>query len=72
MLKLKFVSEVSFTWLSLYDILNIYLLLHLCTELTSLELITGSFTLRQLIAATDDFHPKNKLGEGGFGSVYKV
>ncbi|CAN8290796.1 unnamed protein product [Cochlearia groenlandica] len=30
-----------------------------------------SFSLRQLKAATDDFNPSNKIGEGGFGSVYK-
>ncbi|VVA92991.1 unnamed protein product [Arabis nemorensis] len=31
----------------------------------------GSFSLRQLKVATDDFDPLNKIGEGGFGSVYK-
>ncbi|XP_010499484.1 PREDICTED: probable LRR receptor-like serine/threonine-protein kinase At1g29720 isoform X3 [Camelina sativa] len=31
----------------------------------------GSFSLRQLKVATDNFNPLNKLGEGGFGSVYK-
>ncbi|XP_062095495.1 probable LRR receptor-like serine/threonine-protein kinase At1g29720 isoform X2 [Humulus lupulus] len=41
------------------------------SELTGLELITGSFTLRQLTTATDDFHSDKKIGEGGFGSVYK-
>ena len=41
-------------------------------ELTGLELLTGSFTLRKLRAATNDFHSENKIGEGGFGSVYRV
>ncbi|XP_062095499.1 probable LRR receptor-like serine/threonine-protein kinase At1g29720 isoform X2 [Humulus lupulus] len=41
------------------------------SELTGLELVTGSFTLRQLRSATNDFHSDNKIGEGGFGSVYK-
>ncbi|KAL5577026.1 hypothetical protein UlMin_018725 [Ulmus minor] len=40
-------------------------------ELTGLELITNSFTLRQLRAATNNFDSANKIGEGGFGSVYK-
>ncbi|KAL5577016.1 hypothetical protein UlMin_018715 [Ulmus minor] len=40
-------------------------------DLTGLELITGSFTLRQLRAATNNFDFANKIGEGGFGSVYK-
>ncbi|XP_065878906.1 G-type lectin S-receptor-like serine/threonine-protein kinase At1g11330 [Euphorbia lathyris] len=29
------------------------------------------FTLQKLITATDNFHTKNKLGQGGFGPVYK-
>ncbi|KAK1378366.1 putative LRR receptor-like serine/threonine-protein kinase [Heracleum sosnowskyi] len=39
--------------------------------LKGLDLHTGIFTFRQIKAATDDFAPANKLGEGGFGSVYK-
>ena len=30
------------------------------------------FDLRTISAATDNFNPANKLGEGGFGAVYKV
>lgn len=40
------------------------------TELRRLG--TGYFTLRQIKAATDDFDHKNKIGEGGFGPVFKV
>ncbi|KAK6141204.1 hypothetical protein DH2020_025047 [Rehmannia glutinosa] len=40
-------------------------------ELRGLDLQTGLFTLRQLKAATKNFDPANKIGEGGFGSVYK-
>ena len=32
----------------------------------------GNFTLKQLQAATDEFDHNNKIGEGGFGPVYKV
>ncbi|TKY60083.1 LRR receptor serine/threonine-protein kinase RFK1 [Spatholobus suberectus] len=32
----------------------------------------GTFTLKQIIDATNDFSPANKIGEGGFGPVYKV
>ncbi|XP_057996572.1 probable leucine-rich repeat receptor-like serine/threonine-protein kinase At3g14840 [Hevea brasiliensis] len=40
-------------------------------DLKGLDLRTGSFTLRQLRAATNNFDSANKIGEGGFGSVYK-
>ncbi|KAD1319618.1 hypothetical protein E3N88_43023 [Mikania micrantha] len=40
-------------------------------ELHGLELNTGSFTLRQIKIATNNFDVANKIGEGGFGSVYK-
>ncbi|XP_031404127.1 probable leucine-rich repeat receptor-like serine/threonine-protein kinase At3g14840 isoform X1 [Punica granatum] len=40
-------------------------------DLKGLDLQTGSFTLRQIKAATSNFSPDNKIGEGGFGSVYK-
>ncbi|PIN25480.1 Serine/threonine protein kinase [Handroanthus impetiginosus] len=40
-------------------------------DLKGLALHTGSFTLRQIKAATNNFDPANKIGEGGFGPVYK-
>ncbi|XP_062012878.1 probable leucine-rich repeat receptor-like serine/threonine-protein kinase At3g14840 isoform X2 [Rosa rugosa] len=39
--------------------------------LRGLDLRTGFFTLRQIKAATNNFDPLNKIGEGGFGPVYK-
>lgn len=42
------------------------------TELRALELQTGYFSLRQIKAATHNFDSANKIGEGGFGPVYKV
>uniref|UniRef100_A0A2P2MVJ0 non-specific serine/threonine protein kinase n=2 Tax=Rhizophora mucronata TaxID=61149 RepID=A0A2P2MVJ0_RHIMU len=40
-------------------------------ELRGLDLQTGYFTLRQIKHATNNFDPAYKIGEGGFGSVYK-
>ncbi|XP_031385998.1 probable leucine-rich repeat receptor-like serine/threonine-protein kinase At3g14840 [Punica granatum] len=40
-------------------------------DLRGLDLQTGSFTLRQIKAATSNFDAANKIGEGGFGPVYK-
>ncbi|XP_028119970.1 probable leucine-rich repeat receptor-like serine/threonine-protein kinase At3g14840 isoform X6 [Camellia sinensis] len=40
-------------------------------DLKGLDLHTGSFTLRQIKAATKNFDVANKIGEGGFGPVYK-
>ncbi|KAL8237957.1 hypothetical protein R6Q59_019038 [Mikania micrantha] len=40
-------------------------------DLSGLELNTGQFTLRQIKAATNNFDVANKIGEGGFGPVYK-
>ncbi|KAJ9560972.1 hypothetical protein OSB04_006132 [Centaurea solstitialis] len=41
------------------------------TELQALELQTGYFSLRQIKSATHNFDSANKIGEGGFGPVYK-
>ncbi|XP_058779497.1 probable leucine-rich repeat receptor-like serine/threonine-protein kinase At3g14840 isoform X1 [Vicia villosa] len=43
----------------------------LARELKSLDVQTGLFALRQIKAATNNFDISNKIGEGGFGPVYK-
>lgn len=47
-------------------------LIALATGSNGLDLQTRTFSLKQIKAATDDFDPSNKIGEGGFGPVYKV
>jgi len=37
-----------------------------------LDMKTGYYSLRQIKTATNNFDPANKIGEGGFGPVYKV
>ncbi|KAI9198232.1 hypothetical protein LWI28_012102 [Acer negundo] len=41
------------------------------TDLKGLDLQTNSFTLKQIKAATNNFDSLNKIGEGGFGPVFK-
>lgn len=41
-------------------------------ELRALELQTGHYSLRHIKSATGNFDGANKIGEGGFGPVYKV
>ncbi|KAK4484918.1 hypothetical protein RD792_007519 [Penstemon davidsonii] len=40
-------------------------------ELMGIDARPYTYTYAELRAATDDFNPANKLGEGGFGPVYK-
>ncbi|XP_020867918.1 probable LRR receptor-like serine/threonine-protein kinase At1g56130 [Arabidopsis lyrata subsp. lyrata] len=40
-------------------------------EILSMEVKPYTFTYSELKNATQDFDPSNKLGEGGFGAVYK-
>ncbi|KAK8502323.1 hypothetical protein V6N12_002039 [Hibiscus sabdariffa] len=35
------------------------------------DMTSGTFTLKQIKVATNDFDPAYKIGEGGFGPVYK-
>ncbi|XP_057856562.2 probable LRR receptor-like serine/threonine-protein kinase At1g53430 [Cryptomeria japonica] len=39
--------------------------------LTDMDTISNTFSLEVLKNATGDFNPENKIGEGGFGAVFK-
>ncbi|XP_060195249.1 uncharacterized protein LOC132624497 [Lycium barbarum] len=41
------------------------------TDLEGMEPQTVSYTLKQIKAATNNFDASNKIGEGGFGAVFK-
>ena len=43
-----------------------------CTEFAEYDLKPTLFTYSELQKATRDFHVDMKLGEGGYGAVYKV
>ncbi|KAM4112469.1 hypothetical protein ACJW30_05G142300 [Castanea mollissima] len=42
-----------------------------CAKLLGIGLRPNTFSYAELRSATDDFNPSNKLGEGGFGPVFK-
>ena len=41
-------------------------------EILNMDVKPYTFSYSELKTATQDFNPSNKLGEGGFGPVYKV
>ncbi|CAA7402403.1 unnamed protein product [Spirodela intermedia] len=45
--------------------------LALLPKLKGVELRTNCYSLKQIKAATKDFEPESRIGEGGFGPVYK-
>lgn len=42
------------------------------SDFKKLDFNINAFSLKQIKDATDNFAPANKIGEGGFGPVYKV
>jgi hypothetical protein len=46
--------------------------LHLFVEFARQQVQPTLYSYNVLRVATKDFHPRNKLGQGSFGVVYKV
>ena len=55
---------LEFIWLSI--------ILYEFAELLEIGPISNTFSYAELRTATENFNPTNKLGEGGFGAVFKV
>ncbi|KAJ6893746.1 LRR receptor-like serine/threonine-protein kinase RFK1 isoform X1 [Populus alba x Populus x berolinensis] len=50
---------------------TVYVVVGAVGALCLVAIILGTFSLKQIRAATNDFDASNKIGEGGFGPVYK-
>ncbi|KAK7401754.1 hypothetical protein VNO78_13481 [Psophocarpus tetragonolobus] len=68
----KSVGVIAIVVLSVIVVILIVASIVWWKELEDLDLQTGAFTLHQIIAATNNFDVCNKIGEGGFGPVYKA
>lgn len=42
------------------------------SDFKKMDFNINTFSLRQIKDATNNFAPANKIGEGGFGPIYKV
>lgn len=64
-----------FMFLLIWNHKVLLITVHLCakiTEFLGMDTRPYTFSYAELKVGTDDFSPTNKLGEGGFGPVYKV
>ena len=69
--KKKIFKYITMTIMKSLNQLSRSLLLE-CAELLGIGLRPNTFSYAELRSATDNFNPSNKLGEGGFGPVFKV
>ena len=58
--------------MEVYTRLFLQILMSNFAELVEISAKADTFSYAELRAATGDFNFDNKLGEGGFGSVFKV
>ena len=54
------------------ELIWLSIILYEFAELLEIGPISNTFSYAELRTATENFNPTNKLGEGGFGPVYKV
>jgi hypothetical protein len=64
-------QRIHDTWLHEFNLFFCYIIWHF-TGFAQHEVQPTIFGYTELKAATRDFHPTMKLGEGSFGVVYKV
>lgn len=67
-------NDLWFDWNEVhlyYTFSNYVNQVYLLTEFSGIHNVK-LYSYKELSIATDDFSPINKIGEGGFGSVYKV
>lgn len=54
------------------ELIRLSIILYEFAELLEIGPRSNTFSYAELRTATENFNAKNKLGEGGFGAVYKV
>lgn len=70
LIKFTFDTYIHVIDQSNFSLLNDFM--YIQSEFKELEKMTGYFNLGKIKSATQNFASENKIGEGGFGPVYKV
>ena len=66
------VINLNFLNVQICSLLKNRIVVVVAAEILNMDVKPYTFSYSELKTATQDFNPSNKLGEGGFGSVYKV
>ena len=66
------VINLNFLNVQICSLLKNRIVVVVAAEILNMDVKPYTFSYSELKTATQDFNPSNKLGEGGFGPVYKV